>query len=142
MTTRDVLGLREFRLLFAGHGVSVFGDRMVAVALAFAVLELGGSVSDVGLVLAASWVPAVASVLVGGVIPPESLSRVASYDWFGSYAVYPIGLAIWGPLAGVIGIHTALWLASGLFLAALVGLLAVPDIRRLSAYPRAQTPVA
>ena len=48
-------------------------------------------------------------------IPPESLSRVASYDWFGSYAVYPIGLAIWGPLAGAIGIHTALWLASGLF---------------------------
>jgi hypothetical protein len=75
-------------------------------------------------------------------IPPEWLSRVASYDWFGSYAVYPIGLAIWGPLAGVIGIHTALWLASGLFLAALVALLAVPDIRRLSAYPRARTRVA
>ena len=407
MTTRDVLALREFRLLFAGHGVSVFGDRMVAVALAFAVLELGGSASEVGLVLAASWVPAVASVLVGGVIsdrvsrrtvmvaadvlrvasqgsmaallisgsaeiwmlaalagvtgagmglfspaatgllpevvpseglqpanalrstaasvseilgpvtagvlvaaagagyaiavdaatfaisaaclaalrvgkapdrtpgtflsdlsdgwtavrsrrwvwvcilyasvanvmwgawtalgpvvadrdlggadawgtvlgavgvgallgsvvatrvrpsrplvfvalmealfglplaflaagasvpflalgaalsgaglmlgmsvwettlqrwiPPDSLSRVASYDWFGSYAVYPIGLAIWGPLASVIGIHTALWLASGLFLAALAALLAVPDVRRLPAFPRAQTPVA
>ena len=37
-------------------------------------------------------------------------------------AVYPIGLAIWGPLAGAIGIHTALWLASGLFLEALVAL--------------------
>jgi hypothetical protein len=97
MTTRDVLRLREFRLLFAGHGVSVFGNRMVAVAIVFAVLELGG---------------------------------------------YPIGLAIWGPLAGAIGIHTALWLASGLFLAALVALLAVPDIRRLSAFARAQTPVA
>jgi predicted MFS family arabinose efflux permease len=406
VTTRDVLRLREFRLLFAGHGVSVFGDRMVAVALAFAVLELGGSASEVGLVLAASWVPAVASVLVGGVIsdrvsrqtvmvsadvlrvasqgamatllisgaaeiwmlaalagvtgagtgffspaatgllpevvpsdglqpanalrstaasvseilgpvaagllvaaagagyaiaadaatfaisaaclaalrvskvtdrkrsaflsdlrdgwmavrsrrwvsacivyaavanvmwgawtalgpvvadrdlggagpwgtvlgavgigallgslvatrvrpsrplvfvafmealfgmplaflaagasvpvlalaaalsgagltlgmsvwettlqreiPPESLSRVASYDWFGSYAVYPIGLAIWGPLAGVIGIHTALWLASGLFLASLVALLAVPDIRRLTWSPRAKSAV-
>jgi hypothetical protein len=33
-----VLRLGEFRLLFAGQGVSVFGDRMVAVALAFAVL--------------------------------------------------------------------------------------------------------
>jgi hypothetical protein len=75
-------------------------------------------------------------------IPPESLSRVASYDWFGSYAVYPIGLAIWGPLAGVIGIHTALWLAFGLFLASLVALLAVPEVRRLSGFPRAQTPVA
>jgi MFS family permease len=407
VTTREVLKLREFRLLFAGHGVSVFGDRMVAVALAFAVLEVGGSASEVGLVLAASWVPAVASVLVGGVIadrvsrqtvmvsadllrvasqgamaallisgtaeiwmlaalagvtgagtgffspaatgllpevvpaeglqpanalrstaasvseilgpvaagllvaaagagyaiaadaatfaisaaclaalnvarttdrervgflsdlrdgwmavrsrrwvwasivyfavanvmwgawtalgpvvadrnlggagpwgtvlgavgvgallgsivatrvrpsrplvfvalmealfgmplaflaagasvpllalgavlsgaglmlgmsvwettlqreiPPESLSRVASYDWFGSYAVYPIGLAIWGPLAGVIGIHMALWLAFGLFIASVVTLLAVPDIRRVAPFSRAQTPVA
>ena len=66
--------MREFRLLFAGHGVSVLGDRMVAVALAFAVLELGGSASEVGLVLAASWVPAVASVLVGGVVA-DRISR-------------------------------------------------------------------
>jgi MFS family permease len=68
VTTRDVLRLRDFRLLFAGHGISVLGDRMVVVALAFAVLELGGSASEVGLVLAASWTPAIASVLVGGVV--------------------------------------------------------------------------
>jgi MFS family permease len=74
VTPRDVLHIREFRLLFAGHGVSVFGDRMVVVALAFAVLELGGSASEVGLVLAASWVPAVASVLVGGVVA-DRISR-------------------------------------------------------------------
>ena len=74
MTTRDVLRIRDFRLLFAGHGVSVFGDRMVVVALAFAVLEVGGSASEVGLVLAASWVPAIASVLVGGVLS-DRISR-------------------------------------------------------------------
>lgn len=56
MTTRDVLGLRNFRLLFAGHGVSVFGDRMVTVAPA------------------ASWLPSVASVLVGGVVA-DRMSR-------------------------------------------------------------------
>ncbi|HEX6584688.1 MAG TPA: hypothetical protein VF056_13885 [Thermoleophilaceae bacterium] len=44
MTTRDVLRLRNFRLLFVGHGVSVFGDRMVTVALAFAVLEVSAAV--------------------------------------------------------------------------------------------------
>jgi hypothetical protein len=38
-----VLRRRDFRLLFLGQGVSVLGDRMVAVALAFAVLEVGGS---------------------------------------------------------------------------------------------------
>jgi hypothetical protein len=39
---------RGFRLLFIGQGVSVLGNRMVDVALAFAVLELGGSTSEVG----------------------------------------------------------------------------------------------
>jgi len=52
-----VLRLREFRLLFGAQAVSVLGDRMVGIALAFAVLELGGSASEVGLVLAARALP-------------------------------------------------------------------------------------
>jgi hypothetical protein len=60
---------------------------------------------------------------------------VASYDWFGSYAFYPLGLAIWGPVAGAIGVSTALWLAFGLFIALLLALLTVPDVRRLPATP-------
>jgi MFS family permease len=64
-------------------------------------------------------------------VPAESLSRVASYDWFGSLAFFPLGLAIWGPLAGEIGVTTALWLAFGLFAAAVATLLALPDTRRL-----------
>src|SRR3954468_2301242 len=47
---------------------------MVAVALAFAVLELGGSVSEVGLVLAARMLPMVACLLAGGVVA-DRLSR-------------------------------------------------------------------
>jgi len=58
---------RQFRLLFSGQAVSALGDRVVPVALAFAVLDLTGSVSDLGLVLAAQTVPMVAFVLVGGV---------------------------------------------------------------------------
>ena len=46
-------------LLLGGQAMSGLGDRMVAVALAFAVLEIGGSVSEVGLVLAAGMVPLV-----------------------------------------------------------------------------------
>ncbi|HEU5105486.1 MAG TPA: MFS transporter [Solirubrobacterales bacterium] len=72
----DVLRTRDFRLLFAGQAVSVLGDRMVAVALAFAVLEVGGSVSDVGLVLAAGTFPLLATVLVGGVVA-DRVSRRA-----------------------------------------------------------------
>jgi len=71
----DVLHRREFRLLFSGQAVSVLGDRMVAVALAFAVLEIGGSASDVGLVLAAAVLPLVGSVLVGGVAADRASRR-------------------------------------------------------------------
>jgi len=61
------LRARPFRLLFAGRAVSSFGDRLVPVALTFAVLHLTGSVSDLGIVLAAQTVPLVLFVLLGGV---------------------------------------------------------------------------
>src|SRR5919202_784355 len=61
------LGQRDFRLLFTGQVVSLIGDGMVAVALSFAVLDLTGSVADLGFVLAARNVPLVAFLLVGGV---------------------------------------------------------------------------
>jgi MFS family permease len=70
-----VLRRPDFRLLFLGQGVSVFGDRMVAVALAFAVLEVGGSASAVGLVLACATLPLVGSVLIGGVVADRTSRR-------------------------------------------------------------------
>jgi MFS family permease len=68
-------------------------------------------------------------------VPPDSLSRVSSYDWFGSLAFDPIGLAVWGPIAALIGIEGALWMAFGLLLIIGLALLAVPEIRRLPAFP-------
>jgi hypothetical protein len=55
---------------------------------------------------------------------------VSSYDWFGSYVFYPLGLALWGTLAGAIGLHPTLWIAFGLFAAGAVVLLSLPDVRR------------
>jgi predicted anti-sigma-YlaC factor YlaD len=68
-------------------------------------------------------------------VPSESLSRVSSYDWFGSLALDPIGLAIWGPIAGVIGINASLWTSCGLLVTSALALFAVPEIRRLPAFP-------
>ncbi len=65
-------------------------------------------------------------------IPADSLSRVSSYDWFGSFIFYPVGLAIWGPIATAIGIHTSLWIAFGLFVCSILALIAVPAVRRLT----------
>jgi hypothetical protein len=66
-------------------------------------------------------------------IPAAALSRVSSYDWFGSYALYPLGLAAWGSIAGAIGIHTALWVAFALFVLSVIAILAVPDVREFRA---------
>jgi MFS family permease len=58
---------RPFRLLWLGQTTSALGDALVGVALAFAVLELGGSATDLGLVFAARTVSSVTFVLAGGV---------------------------------------------------------------------------
>ena len=50
---------REFGLLYAGQAVSLLGDALVPVALAFAVLDLTGSATDLGYVFAAQILPLV-----------------------------------------------------------------------------------
>jgi MFS family permease len=58
---------RPFRLLWIGQTTSAIGDAMIPVALAFAVLDLTGSASDLGLVLATFMVARVVFLLAGGV---------------------------------------------------------------------------
>lgn len=106
----------------------MFGDRMVAIALAFAVLELGGSATAVGIVLAARTLPMVACLLLGGVVADRvsrravmvaaDLVRLASQ---GLLAVLLIsgGAEVWmvAVLSGVTGA------AGGFFNPAAVGVL-------------------
>jgi MFS family permease len=66
-------------------------------------------------------------------IPPEAFSRVIAYDWFGSLALEPLGLALIGPLALGIGMSTTLWLAGGVMLLCQAAVLFVPSVRRLEA---------
>lgn len=58
----------QFRLLFAGQVLSILGDRVMLVALPFAVLETGGDASDVGLVIGAQLAPFLLFALIGGAI--------------------------------------------------------------------------
>jgi len=58
---------RDFRLLFLARTTSFLGSAMAPVALAFAVLELTGSKTALGLVLACRFVPQVVFLLVGGI---------------------------------------------------------------------------
>ena len=58
---------REFRLFFTGQMVSLLGDAVTPFALAWAVLDLTGSASDLGFVIAAKTAPLVIFLLAGGV---------------------------------------------------------------------------
>ena len=44
-------------------------------------------------------------------LPEHALSRISSYDWFGSVALNPIGYALIGPVAAAIGITETLVIA-------------------------------
>ena len=121
-------------LLFVAGMEAFFGLPLVFLAAAAppAVLAVGTFFSGVGAMLGMSVWESTLQLH----IPRESLSRVSSYDWFGSYAVVPLGLALWGGVADAIGVQTLLWMASALFGASVLALLAVPDIWRFRSRER------
>jgi MFS family permease len=61
------LGEPEFRKLFIGQATSVVGSMFRVVALPFAVLAIGGTATDIGIVEAAGLIPLAVLVLLGGV---------------------------------------------------------------------------
>jgi MFS family permease len=63
-----VLRLHDLRFVFGATVVSSFGDGVVTVALAFAVLDLTHSATDLGLILAARTITQVVLMLAGGVV--------------------------------------------------------------------------
>ncbi|MGX9889953.1 MFS transporter [Streptomyces sp. NPDC002276] len=66
-------------------------------------------------------------------IPEESLSRVSSYDYFGSLSFAPLGLLIAGPLAATVGLGHALAGCAALVVLATGAALLAPGVRRLTA---------
>jgi hypothetical protein len=62
------LGERNFRRFYVGYATSMLGTSMSAVAIAFAVLAIGGTATSLGVVFAANIVPMVAFMLGGGVL--------------------------------------------------------------------------
>ena len=65
--TLGALSEPQFRLLWIGQTTSAAGDALIPVAVAFAVLRIGGSVAELGLVFSAFTISRVALVLAGGV---------------------------------------------------------------------------
>lgn len=82
MRAPAILRHRDFRLLLGGMSAIGLGSAIAPVALAFAVLDLGGSAAQLGLVVAAYALAEVATVLLGGVLgdrlPRQHLARSAA----------------------------------------------------------------
>jgi MFS family permease len=68
-------------------------------------------------------------------VPDHLMSRLSSFDWFGSVALNPIGYALVGPLANVLGVATTLYIAGALNAAVSILVGISPSIRRLTAAP-------
>ncbi|HET9853389.1 MAG TPA: MFS transporter [Candidatus Limnocylindrales bacterium] len=64
-------------------------------------------------------------------IPEHALSRISSYDWFGSVALNPIGYALIGPVAETIGIPQTLVIAGVLNVLVCFGVVLVPSVRAI-----------
>ncbi|MBC7593003.1 MAG: hypothetical protein H7288_03535, partial [Kineosporiaceae bacterium] len=77
-------------------------------------------------------------------VPAHLIARVSSFDWMGSTALRPIGLAIVAPIAAVFGPAVVLLVAAGVTAATLVGVTVHPSVRglRTSVPPNADEPLA
>jgi MFS family permease len=68
------------------------------------VLVLSSGVSGFGLVAAGIWT----TTTIQRLVDPSALSRVTAYSSFGAVSLYPLGLALIGPVAEVLGTRAAL----------------------------------
>lgn len=70
-------------------------------------------------------------------VPPESMSRVSSYDAFGSFVLGPFGAALAGPAAALAGVHATLFGAVAVMAVMLAIVFAQPSVHEI----RAATPL-
>jgi len=66
-------------------------------------------------------------------VPSESLSRVNSYDSFGSFVFGPLGIMVAGPLAIAIGVNETLIIGATISALAILGSLMIPSVRNMQA---------
>jgi MFS family permease len=71
-------------------------------------------------------------------VPQEARSRVSSYDALGSFVLMPLGSALAGPVAALIGISATLFAVSAIMTACQIVVIGHPSIRAI----RAPEPVA
>jgi MFS family permease len=119
---------RRFRAFIGSHVISLVGDNVIFVALAFAVLDLTHSPSAIGVVLGARVLPAVAFMLAGGVWAdrlPRQQVMIASHLVRCASQGATAALLLTGEvsIAALIGLQLVHGVATGFFRPASAGLL-------------------
>ncbi len=97
--TAHVLNHAPFRWLLVGASVNSLGNGIAPVALAFAVLDLGGSASDLGLVVGLYALADVLAVMFGGVLG-DRLSRRTMMETSMAGAALAQGVTAWALITG------------------------------------------
>jgi MFS family permease len=116
-------------LVIAEVGVALFAAPVALLALPAptALIAVAAGIAGIGLsVFGTLWETALQHH-----VPADVLSRVSSYDWFGSLAFVPLGYLIAGPVAGLIGVRALLFIAAAWAVASCLAVLLSRDVQRL-----------
>ncbi|MFN8163707.1 MAG: hypothetical protein U0R26_07725 [Solirubrobacterales bacterium] len=130
------LSIRPRRPLLVGEGsllVFALPIALLAGPSPLLVIALGALLAGVAVSLEIFY-----ETMAAQYIPREALSRVSAYDWFGSLALEPIGLALVGPVAMGLGVSPTLWAAAAVLAICQTAVILVPSVRRLEARPQGQ----
>ncbi|MGI9009182.1 MAG: MFS transporter [Streptosporangiaceae bacterium] len=126
--------LRPRRMLVvASTAAGVFAALLFALAVPLPALATAGVAVIVGTtseIFVVNWVTTMQQE-----IPSRLLSRLSAYDAMGSFALAPVGVAVTGPLAAVLGIRTLLVLGGVVIIALTLVVLAVPEVRQMRRRP-------
>ena len=162
VSKRELGGAGAWALISAAYGIGsvaggVLGLRLhprrpllVAVVINAAFVPLLGllAIAAPTWLIAISGVPAGASIALYMVlwdttiqerVPADLLARVSSFERMATFALMPLGMALAGPVAGVLGVGATLWASAAWLGVSTVFLLAIPSVRGLE---RASTPAA
>jgi hypothetical protein len=154
VSKRDLGGAGAWALISAAYGIGsvgggVLGLRLhprrpllVAVVINAAFVPLLGllAIAAPTWLIAISGVPAGASIALYMVlwdttiqerVPADVLARVSSFERMATFALMPLGMALAGPVAGLLGVGVTLWVSAGWLGVSTIFLLAIPSVRRL-----------
>ena len=102
--TRSVLAERDFRLILAAWGASMFGDFLAVIALTIRVQEASGSGVAVAALLVALGIPAgLFNSIAGWLVDRVETTRVLAFTAAGQ-AVVAVGLALVDSVAATVAL--------------------------------------